>query len=43
MIVAILGILKAGGCYVPLSLDDPSERLRLIVEDAGDLAFDHPA
>ena len=35
MIVALLGILKAGAAYVPLNLDDPWERLRLIVEDAG--------
>ncbi|RPH91160.1 MAG: non-ribosomal peptide synthetase, partial [Chroococcales cyanobacterium metabat2.561] len=31
MIVGILGILKAGGCYVPLDPDYPVERLRYIL------------
>jgi thioester reductase-like protein/FkbM family methyltransferase len=33
MIVAILGILKAGGVYVPLDPAYPQERLSFIVED----------
>ncbi|HEX7182279.1 MAG TPA: amino acid adenylation domain-containing protein, partial [Thermoanaerobaculia bacterium] len=35
LIVAILGILKAGGVYVPLDPSYPPERLRFIAEDAG--------
>ena len=35
MIVAILGILKAGGVYVPLDPDYPLERLATMLEDAG--------
>ena len=34
MIIALMGILKAGGVYVPLDPTYPSERLRLIYEDA---------
>ena len=33
MVIAILGILKAGGTYVPLDPDDPLERQRFILED----------
>jgi amino acid adenylation domain-containing protein len=33
MIVGMLGILKAGGGYVPLDPNSPSERLRLLLED----------
>lgn len=40
-VVQVLGILKAGGIYVPLSLDDPPERLawvrakcRLVLDEA---------
>ncbi|MEM8909417.1 MAG: condensation domain-containing protein, partial [Bacteroidota bacterium] len=35
MIIGILGILKAGGVYVPMETDFPSERHRFIVEDTG--------
>ncbi|MFL5385853.1 MAG: amino acid adenylation domain-containing protein [Longimicrobiaceae bacterium] len=35
MIVAILGVLKAGGGYVPLDPDYPEERLAYMVEDSG--------
>jgi aspartate racemase len=35
MIVGLLGILKAGGVYVPLDLEDPRERLLFSVENAG--------
>jgi len=35
MIAGILGILKAGGCYVPLSADYPEERWRVMLEDCG--------
>jgi len=34
MIVAILGVLKAGGGYLPLDPTYPQERLRLMIEDA---------
>ncbi|MBN3876528.1 MAG: non-ribosomal peptide synthetase [Nostoc sp.] len=34
MVVGLLGILKAGGAYLPLASDYPSERLRLMLEDA---------
>ena len=33
-IVAILGVLKAGGTYVPIDLCSPPERLKLIINDA---------
>ena len=35
MIVAILGIVKAGGVYVPLDPNYPPDRLGIYVEDAG--------
>ena len=34
MVTAVLAVLKAGGAYVPLSPDDPSRRLRHIVNDS---------
>jgi amino acid adenylation domain-containing protein len=35
MLVALLGIMKAGSAYVPLDPNYPAERLRFMVEDAG--------
>jgi amino acid adenylation domain-containing protein/non-ribosomal peptide synthase protein (TIGR01720 family) len=35
MIVAMLGVLKAGGAFVPLDPDYPRERLAYMVEDSG--------
>jgi amino acid adenylation domain-containing protein len=35
MVVGLLGILKAGGAYVPLDPSYPTERLVLMLEDAG--------
>ena len=35
MVAGIVGILKAGGVYVPLDPGYPQERLRWVVEDAG--------
>ncbi|NYE25983.1 non-ribosomal peptide synthetase [Pigmentiphaga litoralis] len=35
MIVALLAILKAGGTYVPLDPDYPTDRLSYMVEDSG--------
>ena len=34
MVVALLGILKAGAAYVPLDPDDPADRLRFMLDDA---------
>src|SRR6185503_12381881 len=34
MVVGLLGILKAGGAYVPLDPEYPTERLRLMIDDA---------
>jgi len=34
MIVSIIGVLKAGGAYLPLDLSYPPERLAFIIEDA---------
>ncbi|WP_342332930.1 amino acid adenylation domain-containing protein [Pedobacter sp. FW305-3-2-15-E-R2A2] len=35
MIIAILGILKSGGAYVPIDPAYPKDRIRYMVEDAG--------
>jgi amino acid adenylation domain-containing protein len=35
MIESVLGVLKAGGCYVPLDAQLPRERLAYMLEDAG--------
>ncbi len=35
MVVGLLGILAAGGCYVPLDPDYPDERLRFMLADCG--------
>ncbi|SLM49151.1 putative Multi-domain non-ribosomal peptide synthetase [Nitrospira japonica] len=34
MVAALLAIMKAGGCYVPLDPDFPRDRLRFMVEDS---------
>jgi aspartate racemase len=34
MVVAVLGVLKAGAAYVPLDPYDPPQRLHLMIEDA---------
>lgn len=34
-IVAMVGILKSGGCYVPLEEDIPTSRINYIIEDTG--------
>ena len=34
MLVGVLGILKAGGCYVPLDPNYPAERLAYMLEDS---------
>jgi amino acid adenylation domain-containing protein len=35
LVVSLLAVLKAGGCYVPLDPGYPAERLRLMLADAG--------
>ena len=35
LIVALLGIAKAGGVYVPINPNDPEKRVEFILEDAG--------
>ncbi|WP_431111402.1 amino acid adenylation domain-containing protein [Variovorax paradoxus] len=35
MVVALLGVLKAGGAYLPLDPDYPAERLAYMVQDSG--------
>ncbi|MGN6381061.1 MAG: amino acid adenylation domain-containing protein [Dyella sp.] len=35
MIVGMLAVLKAGGCYVPLDPAYPDDRLRFMLEDSG--------
>ncbi|MDQ3174281.1 MAG: amino acid adenylation domain-containing protein, partial [Acidobacteriota bacterium] len=35
MIVALLGVLKAGGAYLPMDPAYPEERLRFMIEDSG--------
>ena len=34
LIISILGVLKAGGCYLPLDDEFPEKRLRYIIEDS---------
>ncbi len=42
LIIALLGILKSGGVYVPLDMEYPTERLAYMVQDAGvDLVLTH--
>ncbi|MCG3755090.1 non-ribosomal peptide synthetase [Amycolatopsis sp. Poz14] len=35
MVVALVGILKAGAAYLPLDPDYPEDRLRFMIEDSG--------
>jgi amino acid adenylation domain-containing protein len=34
LVVSLLAVLKAGGCYVPLDPEYPAERLRLMLDDS---------
>lgn len=35
MLVGMIGILEAGGAYLPLRVDDPADRVSFILRDAG--------
>ncbi len=35
LVAALLGVLKAGGVYVPLDPAHPAERLAYVLEDSG--------
>jgi amino acid adenylation domain-containing protein/non-ribosomal peptide synthase protein (TIGR01720 family) len=35
MVVALLGVMKAGAAYVPIDIANPPERVRALVRDAG--------
>ncbi|MET7275054.1 MULTISPECIES: non-ribosomal peptide synthetase [Streptomyces] len=35
MLIGMLGILEAGGAYLPLRVDDPADRVSFILRDAG--------
>jgi amino acid adenylation domain-containing protein len=35
MVIGMLAILKAGGCYVPLDPDYPTQRINFILKDSG--------
>lgn len=35
LVIALLGVLKAGGVYVPLDPDQPAERVAFLLQDSG--------
>ena len=39
MVIGILGILKAGGCYLPIDLSYPQERVSFMLEDSNAKIF----
>ncbi|MER5863127.1 amino acid adenylation domain-containing protein [Kitasatospora sp. NPDC002040] len=39
MVVALFAVLRTGAAYLPLDLDHPAERLRLMIEDTGPLCL----
>lgn len=39
MLIGILGILKAGGCYVPLDPNYPEDRLRFMLTDSASMVL----
>ena len=41
MVIALLGILKAGAAYLPIDPDYPPERIAFVFEDAEPLKLVH--
>ncbi|QEU77651.1 non-ribosomal peptide synthetase [Streptomyces subrutilus] len=39
MVVALFAVLRTGAAYLPLDLDHPADRLRMMVEDTGPLCL----
>ncbi|MBT2370217.1 amino acid adenylation domain-containing protein [Streptomyces sp. ISL-10] len=39
MVVALFAVLRTGAAYLPLDLDHPADRLRLMIEDTGPLCL----
>lgn len=39
MIISIIAIIKAGGCYLPIDLSYPEERVNFMIEDSGAKLF----
>ncbi|MFD6908193.1 amino acid adenylation domain-containing protein [Streptomyces sp. NPDC060077] len=39
MVAALFAVLRTGAAYLPLDLDHPAERLRLMIEDTGPLCL----
>jgi amino acid adenylation domain-containing protein len=35
LVVALLGVVRTGAAYVPIDLDQPAERVRLLLDDSG--------
>jgi len=43
MVVAILGVVKSGGAYLPIDPDTPPDRVRYLLEDSGAMALVAPS
>lgn len=35
MVISILAVLKSGGCYIPIALDYPADRVEYMLKDSG--------